>query len=164
VIGANWVSTLPERLVDVRKAQKVIAPSMTPTKPCKAPEALRWDTFSSWGSTASFGSYLHFGAGAEVPSDGLLWVGSVAAGGAAVEQSYDKDGIIWPVAIAPYHVIITIPNLADAQQIEAAEQLYTQLNSSGIETLLDDRDERAGVKFKDADLIDSPTGLEIAPS
>jgi len=60
---------------------------------------------------------------------------------------------------SPYHVIITIPNLADAQQIEAAEQLYTQLNSSGIETLLDDRDERAGVKFKDADLMGFPTGL-----
>jgi len=56
---------------------------------------------------------------------------------AAVEQSYDKDGIIWPVAIAPYHVIITIPGRRPTK--EAAEQLYTQLNSSGIETLLDDR-------------------------
>jgi len=60
-------------------------------------------------------------------------MGGVRLAQAAVEQSYDKDGIIWPVAIAPYHVIITIPNVADAQQIEAAEHLYTQLNSSGIE-------------------------------
>jgi len=86
----------------------------------------------------------------QFPSDGLLWVGSVAAGGccgAVLRQRW----IIWPVAIAP--TSSSIPNLADAQQIEAAEQLYTQLNSSGIETLLDDRDERAGVGFKDADLL-----------
>jgi prolyl-tRNA synthetase len=74
----------------------------------------------------------------------------------AVEQSYDKDGIIWPVAIAPYHAIVTIPNIKDAQQLEIAEKLYTQLNQAGVETLLDDRDERAGVKFKDADLIGIP--------
>ncbi len=85
---------------------------------------------------------------------------------AAVEQSYDKDGIIWPVAIAPYHAIVTIPNINDAQQVEIAEQLYTELNQAGIETLLDDRNERAGVKFKDADLIGIPyrivTGRAIA--
>jgi prolyl-tRNA synthetase len=60
-----------------------------------------------------------------------LGVSRLAA--AAVEQSYDKDGIIWPVAIAPYHVIVTIPNVADATQVKAAEQLYNQLNSAGIE-------------------------------
>ena len=75
---------------------------------------------------------------------------------AAVEQSYDQNGIIWPVAIAPYQVMITIPNVADTQQVKVAEQLYNQLNQAGIETLLDDRDERAGVKFKDADLIGIP--------
>ncbi|WP_237396707.1 His/Gly/Thr/Pro-type tRNA ligase C-terminal domain-containing protein, partial [Okeania sp. KiyG1] len=66
------------------------------------------------------------------------------------------DGIIWPVAIAPYHVVICIPNIKDAQQIEVAENLYQELNEAGIETILDDRDERAGVKFKDADLIGIP--------
>ncbi|NJM85518.1 MAG: proline--tRNA ligase, partial [Leptolyngbyaceae cyanobacterium RM2_2_21] len=75
---------------------------------------------------------------------------------AAVEQSYDKDGIIWPVAIAPYQAIVVIPNIADEQQVEAAEKLYSDLNAAGIETLLDDRNERAGVKFKDADLIGIP--------
>ncbi|HAA33179.1 MAG TPA: proline--tRNA ligase, partial [Cyanobacteria bacterium UBA8553] len=63
---------------------------------------------------------------------------------------------IWPVAIAPYHVIICVPNVGDAEQMKAAETLYTQLNAAGIETLLDDRNERAGVKFKDADLIGIP--------
>jgi prolyl-tRNA synthetase len=73
-----------------------------------------------------------------------------------VEQSYDKDGIIWPVAIAPYHAVICVPNITDAAQMAAAEQLYQELNAAGIETMLDDRDERAGVKFKDADLIGIP--------
>lgn len=95
--------------------------------------------------------------GEEVPLVmGCYGVGVSRLAAAAVEQSYDKDGIIWPVAIAPYHVIISIPNIADTQQVQAAEQLYTQLNSAGIETLLDDRNERAGVKFKDADLIGIP--------
>lgn len=95
--------------------------------------------------------------GEEVPLVmGCYGVGVSRLAAAAVEQSYDKDGIIWPVAIAPYHVIISIPNIADISQVQAAEQLYTQLNSAGIETLLDDRNERAGVKFKDADLIGIP--------
>jgi len=73
-----------------------------------------------------------------------------------VEQSYDKDGIIWPVAIAPYHAIVVIPNISDPAQVAAAEQLYADLNAAGVETLLDDRNERAGVKFKDADLVGIP--------
>jgi prolyl-tRNA synthetase len=87
---------------------------------------------------------------------GCYGVGVSRLAQSAVEQSYDKDGIIWPVAIAPYHAIVTIPNVNDAQQVEIAEKLYTELNKSGVETLLDDRNERAGVKFKDADLIGIP--------
>jgi prolyl-tRNA synthetase len=95
--------------------------------------------------------------GEEVPLVmGCYGLGVSRLAQAAVEQSYDKDGIIWPVAIAPYHAIISIPNIADSQQLQAAEQLYTGLQQAGIETLLDDRNERAGVKFKDADLIGIP--------
>jgi len=145
VIGANWVSNpLPERLVDVRKAQKGDRSIHDPNQTLQSLEALRWDTFSSWGKySQALGATTLRSRVQKFPSDGLLWVGSVAAGGCCGE-SYDKDGIIWPVAS---HPTITIPNLADAQQIEAAEQLYTQLNSSGIETLLDDRD-GAGVGLK----------------
>ena len=75
---------------------------------------------------------------------------------AAIEQSYDKDGIIWPVAIAPYQALVVIPNIGDAEQVKVAVELYQSLNLAGIETLLDDRDERAGVKFKDGDLIGIP--------
>jgi prolyl-tRNA synthetase len=87
---------------------------------------------------------------------GCYGIGVSRLAQAAVEQSYDKDGIIWPVAIAPYQVIICVPNITDTAQMAAAEQLYQQLNAAGIETILDDRDERAGVKFKDADLIGIP--------
>jgi prolyl-tRNA synthetase len=87
---------------------------------------------------------------------GCYGVGVSRVAQAAVEQSYDKDGIIWPVAIAPYHVVVTIPNITDAEQMATATQLYEALNAAGVEALLDDRDERAGVKFKDADLIGIP--------
>ncbi len=100
-----------------------------------------------------------------------FWMGCYGVGvsriaQAAVEQSHDKNGMIWPVAIAPYHAIVTVPNIADENQMAIAQQLYSDLNAAGIETILDDREERAGVKFKDADLIGIPfrvvTGRAIA--
>ena len=95
--------------------------------------------------------------GKEAPLEmGCYGVGVSRLAQAAVEQSYDKNGIIWPVAIAPYHAIVVVPNIGAADQMEAAEKLYTELNAAGVETLLDDRKERAGVKFKDAELIGIP--------
>ena len=87
---------------------------------------------------------------------GCYGVGVSRLAQAAVEQSYDKNGIIWPVAIAPYHAIVVVPNIGDADQMAAAEKLHDELNAAGVETLLDDRKERAGVKFKDAELIGIP--------
>jgi prolyl-tRNA synthetase len=87
---------------------------------------------------------------------GCYGIGVSRLAQAAIEQSYDKDGIIWPVAIAPYQALVVIPNIGDAEQVKVAEELYQSLNLAGIETLLDDRDERAGVKFKDGDLIGIP--------
>ena len=95
--------------------------------------------------------------GEEVPLVmGCYGIGVSRLAQAAVEQSYDGDGIIWPVAIAPYQVIVIIPNINDSEQVKVAEKLYQELTAAGIETLLDDRGERAGVKFKDADLIGIP--------
>jgi len=96
-------------------------------------------------------------SGEEVP----LWMGCYGVGvsrlaQSAVEQSHDENGIIWPVAIAPYHAIVVVPNVSDEAQMAAAEQLYTDLNAAGVETLLDDRNERAGVKFKDSELVGIP--------
>jgi prolyl-tRNA synthetase len=87
---------------------------------------------------------------------GCYGIGVSRLAQAAVEQSHDRDGIIWPVSIAPYHAIVIIPNVKDEQQVSVAETLYRELNQQGIETLLDDRDERAGVKFKDSELIGIP--------
>ncbi len=80
---------------------------------------------------------------------------------AAIEQFSDENGIIWPVPIAPYHAIVVPVNTKDETQLKLAEKVYEELNSHGIEVLLDDREERAGVKFKDADLIGIPVRITI---
>ncbi len=82
---------------------------------------------------------------------------------AVIEQNHDERGISWPVSIAPYHVDLIVINPADAPQREAAEALYEELWQTGIETVLDDRDERAGVKFNDADLIGFPFRVVVGP-
>lgn len=161
VVGANWGEqfTRTERLVDVRKALKGDRSIHDPSQTLQTARGIEVGHIFQLGTKYSQAMCATYTSeqGEEVPlMMGCYGLGVSRLAQAAVEQSYDKDGIIWPVAIAPYHVIITIPNVADAQQVEAAEQLYTQLNSFGIETLLDDRDERAGVKFKDADLIGIP--------
>jgi len=80
---------------------------------------------------------------------------------AAIEQHHDTDGIIWPKALAPFDVIVTITNTKDEKLREAADKLYKDLQRAGLDTLLDDRDERAGVKFKDADLIGIPYRITL---
>ena len=75
---------------------------------------------------------------------------------AAVELYHDKDGMILPPSIAPFTVVITPANNADAGQMEAARSIYSKCLELGLDALLDDRDERPGVKFKDADLIGVP--------
>jgi prolyl-tRNA synthetase len=80
---------------------------------------------------------------------------------AAIEISHDDDGIIFPMSIAPFEVIITCINQEDKKVVDVAEKIYRQLLDKGIEVLLDDRDERAGVKFKDADLIGIPVRVTV---
>jgi len=80
---------------------------------------------------------------------------------AAVEQNYDKDGIIWPKTLAPFDVVVTITNVKDEKLREEGEKLYKDLQHAGLDVLLDDRDERAGVKFKDADLIGIPYRITV---
>jgi prolyl-tRNA synthetase len=80
---------------------------------------------------------------------------------AAIEQYHDADGIIWPKSISPFDVIVTITNTKDAALRETAEKLYKDLLRAGLDALLDDRDERAGVKFKDADLIGVPYRITV---
>ena len=80
---------------------------------------------------------------------------------AAIEQHHDDDGIIWPRSLAPFDVVVTITNMKQDELREAGEKLYQELQKAGLEVLLDDRDERAGVKFKDADLIGIPHRITI---
>jgi prolyl-tRNA synthetase len=80
---------------------------------------------------------------------------------AAVEQHSDENGILWPVALAPYHAVVIPVNAANAEQLALAEKIYETLLARGVDALLDDRDERAGVKFKDADLIGFPLRITV---
>jgi len=80
---------------------------------------------------------------------------------AAIEQHHDADGIIWPKGLAPFDVVVTVTNMKDDRLRETGEKLYKDLQRGGLEVLLDDRDERAGVKFKDADLIGIPYRVTI---
>jgi prolyl-tRNA synthetase len=80
---------------------------------------------------------------------------------AAIEQNHDQDGIIWPKSLSPFDVVVTITNMKQDSLREAGEELYQNLQRAGLEVLLDDRDERAGVKFKDADLIGIPYRITV---
>lgn len=88
-----------------------------------------------------------------------IGVGRILA--AAVESYHDEDGMIWPVSIAPFDAVITPANLNDSAHRDSAESLYEELRKSGVDILLDDRNERPGVKFKDADLIGIPYRITV---
>lgn len=92
---------------------------------------------------------------------GCYGIGVSRTMASSVEQNHDADGIIWPAAIAPYHVIIVLMKADDVKHVEAARSLATQISDMGYDVLIDDRDERPGVKFKDADLIGIPVRLTI---
>ncbi|MEG4291729.1 proline--tRNA ligase [Microcoleus sp. C2C3] len=161
VVGANWDKEfpLPATVVGVRTAVAGDRAVHNPEQTLQSARGIEVGHIFQLGTKYSqaMGATYTSEQGEEMPFlMGCYGVGVSRLAQSAVEQSYDKDGIIWPVAIAPYHAIISIPNISDAQQVEVAEKLYAELNQSGIETLLDDRDERAGVKFKDADLIGIP--------
>ncbi|HIK11659.1 MAG TPA: proline--tRNA ligase [Oscillatoriaceae cyanobacterium M33_DOE_052] len=160
VVGANWGKDfLPAAVVDLRKAKAGDAAIHDPSQTLQSARGIEAGHIFQLGTKYSqaMGATYTSETGEEKPLVmGCYGIGVSRLAQAAVEQSYDQDGIIWPVAIAPYHVIICIPNITDTAQVEIAEQLYTELRQVGIETLLDDRADRAGVKFKDADLIGIP--------
>jgi len=100
--------------------------------------------------------------GQEKPMEmGCYGIGVSRTAAAAVEQYNDENGILWPMALAPAHVQIVPVKWSDDRMRTAAEDLYTELQHAGVETILDDRDERPGVKFKDADLLGTPLRVTI---
>lgn len=92
---------------------------------------------------------------------GSYGIGVARTMAAVIEQNCDEKGIIWPVGVAPYKVIVIPVNSSNDEQMEMAERIYTGLLNAGIDVLLDDRNERAGVKFNDADLIGIPVRITV---
>ncbi|QQK08538.1 proline--tRNA ligase [Miniphocaeibacter halophilus] len=92
---------------------------------------------------------------------GSYGIGVTRSVTAVVEQNHDEKGIIWPLVVAPYHVIVTVINSKNKEQIEVGNRIYEELVLKGVEVLLDDRKERAGVKFNDRDLIGIPLRITV---
>lgn len=94
---------------------------------------------------------------------GCYGIGVSRTMAAAIEQCNDKDGIIWPRSIAPYEVVVVPVNAKVPEQLELAEEIYEDLKKAGVDVIIDDRKERAGVKFKDCDLIGYPLRITVGP-
>ncbi len=92
---------------------------------------------------------------------GCYGIGVTRTLAAIVEQHHDEHGIIWPVSVAPYHVMVDLVGVKDEVQVQMAEDIYSRLTAAGLEVCLDDRDERPGVKFKDADLLGFPVRITV---
>lgn len=95
-----------------------------------------------------------------------LWMGCYGIGvtrlaAAAAEQHHDADGLRWPTALAPHHAVVTVANASEAAARAAGERLYAELRAAGVDAALDDREERAGVKFRDADLAGFPYRVTV---
>ncbi len=102
----------------------------------------------------------------EEQKDRLMLMGCYGIGvsrtlAAIVEQHHDDNGIIWPISVAPFHVMVTVINPAEDMQLALASDIYEKLKSKGVEVILDDRKERPGVKFKDADLMGFPINIIV---
>ena len=92
---------------------------------------------------------------------GCYGIGVTRTLASIIEQHNDENGIIWPLSVAPYHVSVIPVNVKDEEQMKVAEKIYNELESLGIEVLMDDRKERAGVKFKDCELIGIPMRITV---
>ena len=160
VVGANWNQDFPlPSVVNLDKAKSGDRAVHDPSQILQTARGIEVGHIFQLGTKYSQAMKATFTneQGEELPLVmGCYGLGVSRLAQAAVEQSHDKDGIIWNKAIAPYHVIVTVPNVGDAKQMDVGEKLYLALMASGVEVLLDDRDERAGVKFKDADLVGIP--------
>ena len=94
---------------------------------------------------------------------GSYGIGIGRAVAAAAETFHDDAGLCWPVAIAPFEVAITIVSMKDEASVEAAEAMYAELRSRGVDVVIDDRDARAGVKFADTELVGIPWRITVGP-
>ena len=161
VVGANWGDnfTLPKIQVDIQEAKAGDRSIHDPNQTLSSARGIEAGHIFQLGTKYSEAMGANFTN--ENGKTEPLWMGCYGIGvsrlaQAAVEQSFDKDGIIWPVAIAPYQIIVIVPNISDAEKMAAGEKLYEEFKQAGVEVLLDDRKERAGAKFKDCELVGIP--------
>ncbi|WP_094559914.1 proline--tRNA ligase [Synechococcus sp. 8F6] len=160
LVGAAWGSLCPApESVDLRAAQPGDRCQHDPSQQLEASRGIEVGHIFQLGRKYSEALDARFTNEAGVEE--ALWMGCYGIGvsrlaQAAVEQHHDGNGICWPVSIAPFEVIVVVANGADPEQSNLGEHLYSQLQQADVDVLLDDRGERAGVKFKDADLIGIP--------
>ncbi len=165
LVGTDWNEDiqLPEMITDIRLAQAGdLCPECTGklllTKGIEVGNIFNLGTKYSKAMNASFTDEN----GKENPFImGCYGIGVSRTAAAAVERYHDENGIKWPVEIAPYHVVIVPVNVKDELQWTIANEIYQELQKEGIEVVLDDRTDRAGVKFKDADLIGFPLRITV---
>ena len=160
MVGANLDKDIPkiEKFVDLRlvEAGELCVHCSKPLKVTKGIEVGNIFQLGTKYSKPMKAVYLDENGKAQPYIMGCYGIGISRTAAAAVEAHYDEHGIKWPIAIAPYHVVIVPVNIKDELQMKVAEEMYQKLQKAGVEVVLDDRDERAGVKFKDADLIGFP--------
>ncbi len=163
--GANWGSDveLPEKIADIRLVEqndkcKDCGAELKVTKGIEVGNIFKLGTKYSKAMNATFTDK----DGQEKPFImGCYGIGISRTAAAAVERHHDEYGIKWPVSIAPYKVIVVPVSDQDEKQMSVAEEIYNKLIEAKIEVLLDDRQERAGVKLKDADLIGIPYRITV---
>jgi prolyl-tRNA synthetase len=160
LVGAAWdgLCAAPESL-DLRAAQPGDRCQHDPSQQLEASRGIEVGHIFQLGRKYSEALEARFTT--ETGVEEALWMGCYGIGvsrlaQAAVEQHHDDNGICWPVSIAPFEVIVMVANGAESDQLSLGERTYNQLQEAGVDVLLDDRAERAGVKFKDADLIGIP--------
>ncbi len=165
LVGANWGIDveLPEKICDIRLVETkdrcpVCGEELKVTKGIEVGNIFQLGTKYSKAMNATFTDK----DGSEKPFImGCYGIGISRTAAAAVERFHDEHGIIWPLAIAPYTVVIVPVSDVDEAQMGCANKMYEELTKAGVEVLLDDRGERAGVKLKDADLIGIPYRVTI---
>jgi len=159
-LGASWAGLgLRPEVVDLRAAQPGDRCLHDPSHTLAAARGIEVGHIFQLGRKYSDAMEARFTN--EKGVEESLWMGCYGIGvsrlaQAAVEQNHDANGIRWPLSIAPFEVIVVSASAQDPRQVSLAEAIYERLCNAGIDALLDDRDERAGVKFKDADLIGIP--------
>lgn len=164
-VGYNWGSEveLPSNVADIRLVE---AGELCPEcgKPLKVTRGIEVGNIFQLGTKYSApmnAVYTDVDGTSKPYIMGCYGIGISRTAAAAVEAHHDENGIKWPLAIAPYHAIVIPVSTNDELQMKVAEDIYKTLVKHGVEAVIDDRDERAGVKFKDADLIGFPYRITV---